>query len=156
MFFDPLENRVVDYVGGQEDLQRGLVRAIGDPVARFAEDKLRMLRAIRFTATFQFSLDPGTLAAIQRHAAEIVVVSTERVTAELQRMLVNQHRAHAVELLAESGLLPVVLPELQDLAAFSAGEPSADWHNTLAILRSLETAELRGRFRSVDPGGDSS
>ena len=89
MFFDPLDNRVIDYVGGQEDLQRGLVRAIGDPAARFAEDKLRMLRAVRFAATFQFALDPGTLAAIQHHAAEIVVVSAERIAAELRRMLVD-------------------------------------------------------------------
>lgn len=150
MFFDPLDDRIVDYVGGQEDLQRRLVRAIGDPAARFAEDKLRMLRAVRFTATFQFAIDPGTLAAIQRHAAEIVVVSAERIAAELQRMLVHKHRAHAVELLAESGLLQVLFPELQDLAQAAAGEGDAtDWRVTIEVLRRLETSSFPAAFAAL-------
>ncbi len=149
MFFDPLSGQVVDYVGGQEDLRRGLVRAIGYPTARFSEDKLRMLRAVRFTASFQFTIDAATLAAIQRHAAEIVVVSAERIAAELQRMLVHQHRACAVELLAESKLLPVVLPELQDVAAVSAGGVSADWQDTLAMLRVVETTRFAVAFAAL-------
>lgn len=148
MFFDPLENRVVDYVGGQTDLQRGVVRAIGDPAARFAEDKLRMLRAVRFTATFQFALDPGTQAAIQRHAEDIVVVSAERIGGEVRRMLVDRHRARAVELLAVCGLLTQVFPELSGLgspaaagAAASASPPDA-WQITLAVLRTLQTCRF--------------
>lgn len=163
MFFDPLENRVVDYVGGQEDLQRGLVRAIGDPAARFAEDKLRMLRAVRFAATLKFAIDPGTLAAIQRQAVEIVLVSAERIAAELRRMLVDENRTQAVELLVASGLLPVVLPELRDLAPASAdaGESPA-WQTTMSILRRLQTSrfsvvlavllrESSGGIRVVEP-----
>ncbi len=163
MFFDPLENRVVDYVGGQEDLQRGLVRAIGDPAARFAEDKLRMLRAVRFAATLRFVIDPGTLAAVRSHATEIVLVSAERIGAELRRMLVNENRARALELLVASGLLPVVFPELHDTVPASAavGESPA-WQPTLSILRRLKTSSFsvvlaallressRG-FRDVEP-----
>lgn len=145
MFFDPLEQRVVDYVGGQQDLQRRLVRAIGDPTARFAEDKLRMLRAVRFAATFQFTLDPGTLAAIRQHAGDIVVVSAERIGGEVRRMLVDPHRARAVELLAASGLLTVVFPELSvlvpPLLPASPGEsPPAAWQTTRAILGGLKTS----------------
>ena len=143
MFLDPLENCVVDYVGGQEDLQRGLVRAIGDPAARFAEDKLRMLRAVRFAATLRFVIDPGTLAAIQRHAADIVLVSAERIGAELRRMLVDENRARAVELLAACGLLPVVFPELRDtVPASAAPEQSSAWQTTLSILRRLKTSSF--------------
>ncbi len=161
MFFDPLDNRVVDYVGGQEDLQRRLVRAIGDPVARFAEDRLRMLRAVRFTATFHFALDPGTLAAIQHHAAEIVVVSAERIGAELRRMLVDKNRALAVELLVASGLMPVVFPELSSIVpATPADAPSIAWQTTMSIVRCLQTpsfsvalaALVREAFRDESRG----
>jgi tRNA nucleotidyltransferase/poly(A) polymerase len=162
MFFDPLDNRVVDYVGGQEDLQRRLVRAIGDPAARFAEDKLRMLRAVRFAATFQFALDPGTLAAIQRHAAEVVAVSAERIAAELRRMLVDENRAHAVELLVASGLMPIVFPELAGFVPASPTDaPSIAWQTTMTILRCLRTASfsvalatlVRETFRDESRGG---
>lgn len=143
MFFDPLADRVVDYVGGQEDLQRGLVRAIGDPAARFAEDKLRMLRAVRFAATFQFALDPGTLTAIQRHAAEIVAVSAERIGAELRRMLVDRNRVRAVELLVASGLMPIVFPELGSLVPASPTDaPLIAWQTTMSILRCLRTSSF--------------
>jgi poly(A) polymerase len=144
MFFDPLENRVVDYVGGQADLQRGVVRAIGDPAARIAEDKLRMLRAVRFAATFQFALDPGTQAAIQRHAEDIVVVSAERIGGEVRRMLVDRHRAKAVELLAVCGLLTQVFPELSGLGspAAAAASPPDAWQITLAVLRALQTCRF--------------
>lgn len=160
MFFDPLDNRVVDYVGGRRDLQRRLVRAIGNPEARFGEDKLRMLRAVRFASTFQFELDPGTLAAVRRHAAEIILVSAERIGAELRRMMVDANRARAVELLAAAGLLPIVFPELRDLvprAPFDALEltpestpappPSVSpepspWQTTISILRRLETSSF--------------
>lgn len=143
MFFDPLDARVVDYVGGQEDLQRGLVRAIGDPAARFAEDKLRMLRAVRFAATFHFALDPDTLTAIQDHAAEVAVVSVERISAELRRMLVDRNRGRAVELLRYANLMPVILPELGCLLpAAPTDEPTSAWQTTLAILRALATASF--------------
>jgi tRNA nucleotidyltransferase/poly(A) polymerase len=110
LFYDPVQREVIDYVGGQADLDRRVVRAIGDPDARFDEDKLRMLRAVRFTANFDFTLDPATAAAIQRRPGDVRQVSAERITAELRRMLDHAHRRRAVELLDETQLLPAIFP----------------------------------------------
>jgi poly(A) polymerase len=112
MFYDPLDSRVLDYVGGERDLAAGLVRAIGDPHDRMREDKLRLLRAVRFTAVLEFRLDEQTAAAVRDMAGELPVVSAERIAQELKRMLVDQHRRRAVELCLELGLLAVILPEL--------------------------------------------
>lgn len=132
MFFDPLEDQVIDYVGGQEDLRRQIVRAIGDADARIDEDKLRMLRAVRFAATYEFELEDGTLQALRRHAAELSVVSAERVAEEMRRMLAHASRAKAVGLLHSSGLLAVILPE------FSAVAKDAEaFQRTLLILDRL-------------------
>jgi tRNA nucleotidyltransferase/poly(A) polymerase len=132
LFFDPLASQVIDYVGGQEDLRLGIIRAIGDPAARIAEDKLRMLRAVRFTARFGFTLDHQTLAAIQHSASELVIVSAERVATELRLILTHQARARGVELLARCGLLEVVLPETRVLH-----EVAGAWERTLKILAAL-------------------
>lgn len=112
MFYNPIEDQVADYVGGQQDLEAGVVRAIGDPHARIAEDKLRMLRAVRFTARFGFTLDHETRHAVEQHAPEITVVSWERITQELTKILTHRSRADGVGLLADVGLLDRVLPEL--------------------------------------------
>jgi tRNA nucleotidyltransferase/poly(A) polymerase len=112
LFYDPIDQRVIDFVGGQEDLQRRVLRAIGSPRERFAEDKLRMLRAVRFAATFDFALDTETAAAIREMAAEIRVVSAERIAMEMRRMLVEPGRAYAVRLLLDVGLGEPVLPEI--------------------------------------------
>jgi poly(A) polymerase len=135
IFFDPVANQYHDYVGGQEDLQLRIIRAIGNPHERFGEDKLRMLRAVRFAATFDFALDPGTLVAVQKHAPEIQAVSAERVAAEMRRMLVHENRAAALALLLESGLLVEILPELASLVV----NESAAWDRALSILRQLKT-----------------
>jgi len=132
LFYDPLEDRVIDYVGGQEDLTRRVIRAIGDPLARIAEDKLRMLRAVRFAARFDFAIEDRTLAAIKQQARELIIVAAERAAAELRLILTHANRARGVELLADTGLLDVVLPEL------SAVIQSRDqWSRTVAILASL-------------------
>ncbi|MCS7238967.1 MAG: CCA tRNA nucleotidyltransferase [Thermoguttaceae bacterium] len=131
LFLDPLENRVIDYVGGQEDLRQGIIRAIGNPRERFAEDKLRMLRAVRFAASFGFSIDSETFAAIKEMAPQIVQVSPERIAAELERCLVEPGRRQAAELLLASGLLEVILPELA----------SAIVHNPVAWAENLSVAE---------------
>src|SRR3954462_14353308 len=89
LFFDPISNEVVDYVNGQEDLKRRTIRAIGDPRLRLSEDKLRMLRAVRFAASFDFSIDLDTLQAIQKMAPEINTVSAERIGSEIRRMLID-------------------------------------------------------------------
>jgi poly(A) polymerase len=112
LLLDPLKDEVLDYVGGREDLQRRLVRTIGDPARRFAEDKLRMLRAIRFAARFEYDIDPETFASIQRFAPNIHQVSRERVRDELTKMLVEGRARRAFLLLDQSGLLKEVLPEI--------------------------------------------
>ena len=108
LFFDPLQQRVIDFVGGQDDLREGVIRAIGDPAARFHEDKLRMLRAVRFAATFRFRLDEATALAIQRDAENLSQVSAERVAAEMRRMMVHRNRALALRLLLETDLFSSV------------------------------------------------
>src|SRR6266851_2899338 len=112
LLLDPLTNEVLDYVGGREDLKAGIVRTIGEPQHRFAEDKLRMLRAVRFAARFEYRIDPATLAAIRRLAVQIHRVSRERVREELTKMLTEGHARSAFERLDESGLLKEVLPEI--------------------------------------------
>jgi poly(A) polymerase len=112
MLLDPVRGEVLDFVGGRKDLEAKIVRAIGDPERRFAEDKLRMLRAVRFAARFEYAIEPGTFAAVQKLAGEISAVSRERVRDELTRMLTEGHACRAFLLLDESGLLREVLPEI--------------------------------------------
>jgi tRNA nucleotidyltransferase/poly(A) polymerase len=112
LFFDPIENRVIDYVGGQVDLAARRLRAIGDARERIAEDKLRMLRAVRFSAALDFDLEATTLAAIREMAGQITAVSAERIAMEMRRMLVESGRVRAVGLLLESNLAAFVLPEI--------------------------------------------
>jgi poly(A) polymerase len=107
-----LSGEVLDFVGGQNDLTAGIIRAIGDPERRFAEDKLRMLRGVRFAARFGYRIESQTLSAIQKFAREIHAVSRERVRDELTRMLTEEHPRRAFELLDESGLLQELLPEI--------------------------------------------
>ena len=148
MFYDPTEQRVLDYVGGERDLAAGIVRAIGDPQARMTEDKLRLLRAVRFAATFQFQLDPVTADAIRQMAGQLNVVSAERIAQELRRMLVDPHRERAIELCEDVGLLPEVLPELRSLV-----QRPDQWQLAKTMLRlllapnfSLAVATLFERF----------
>jgi tRNA nucleotidyltransferase/poly(A) polymerase len=135
LFLDPMTDQVIDYVGGQTDLAGRVVRAIGDPRARFTEDKLRMLRGVRFAATLNFRLDDRTRAAIANMAREIAVVSAERIAQEMRRMLVHANRAAALSLLHETGLLALVLPEV---AATRETVDGAAWQHTLRVLESLD------------------
>ena len=113
LLMDPLDgDRVLDFVGGRADLNAGIVRAIGDPERRFQEDKLRMLRAVRFAARFGYTIDPATLEAIQKLAPGIHQVSRERVRDELTKMLTEGHARSSFELLDQLGLLKEVLPEI--------------------------------------------
>ncbi|MCA9211466.1 MAG: CCA tRNA nucleotidyltransferase [Planctomycetales bacterium] len=114
MFYDPIDRRVIDYVGGQRDLKDGVIRCIGDSQQRFSEDRLRMLRAVRFATIFKFQLEGETLRAIQSNARHIHVVSAERIASELRRMFSHENVAIATELLSESGLRQELLPELSD------------------------------------------
>ena len=112
MLLDPLSGEVLDFVGGRKDLKSRSIRTIGDPQKRFGEDKLRMLRAVRFAARFEYQIDPATFSAIQDLAEQIRAVSRERVRDELTRMLTEGNGRRAFLLLDESGLLRQVLPEI--------------------------------------------
>jgi len=112
MFFDPEKDEVIDLVGGRADLGRKLLRAIGDPAQRFAEDRLRMLRAVRFATVLDFEIDAATWDAIRTSAASITEISAERIREELVRIFLSPSRAHGWDLLDASGLMRVVLPEL--------------------------------------------
>jgi tRNA nucleotidyltransferase/poly(A) polymerase len=113
MFFDPVTGEVIDFVGGREDLRNGIIRAIGDPHARLAEDKLRMMRAIRFAARFSFSIDPETEAAVTAHAADVAMVSGERIAIEFRKTLETDRAAWAVDRWHATGLMQVIAPEIR-------------------------------------------
>lgn len=112
LLLDPINHEVLDFVGGRKDLNAGIIRAIGEPKRRFAEDKLRMLRAVRFAARFGYAIEPVTFAAIQKLAPQIHQVSHERVRGELTKMLTEGHARGAFLLLDQAGLLREVLPEI--------------------------------------------
>ncbi len=114
MFFDPVAGEVIDYVGGREDLRNGVIRAIGNPHARLAEDKLRMLRAIRFAARFAFEIDSETLQAVAAHSAEVALVSGERIAVEFRKSLETDRAAWAVERWHATGLMQVIAPEVYE------------------------------------------
>jgi poly(A) polymerase len=142
LFFDPVAERVIDFVGGEGDLHDGIIRAIGDPRQRFAEDKLRLLRAVRFAARFQFQIEPATVAAIREMADQITVVSAERIADELRKMLTHEQRANGIHLAVELELSRAIVPEMTNwpgavrvLAAFA--EPVTFPLALAAILHAL-------------------
>lgn len=111
LLMDPATGEVLDFVGGRDDLKAGIIRAIGDAERRFAEDKLRMVRAVRFAARFGFTIEPATFTAIRKMAAQVTQVSAERLRDELTKLLIEGAARRGFELLDEAGLLEVVLPE---------------------------------------------
>ena len=119
LLYDPIDDRIVDHVGGRADLEAGLIRTVGDPDQRFREDHLRLLRAVRFTARFGFRLEPATEAAVRALAARVSVVSPERIHEELERMLADANRAEAVRMLHDLGLLKAVLPPVERVEPFA-------------------------------------
>jgi len=127
MFYDPLHDEVIDYVGGQGDLEQRIVRTIGDAGERFAEDYLRMLRAVRFSTQLGFAIEPATWAAVCRHAKKITGISGERIAIELEAILVNPNRATGTTMLIESGLADAIFGGL------SAEEKSS----AVSVLRHL-------------------
>jgi len=141
LLLDPLANQIQDHVGGLGDLHHGLIRTIGSPEQRFAEDKLRMLRAVRFAARFGYKIDPETLRAIRQLASQIAQVSRERVRDELTKMLTEGRARRAFELLDETGLLHEVLPEVEKMKGVQQPlqfHPEGDvWVHTLLMLEVL-------------------
>ena len=147
MLLDPLTDEILDFVGGRDDLKAGIIRAIGEPSRRFAEDKLRMLRAVRFAARFDFKIDPATFAAIQQLAPQIRQVSQERIREELTKMLTEGRARRAFLLLDESGLLREVLPEI---SAMRGVEQPPQFHpegdvfvHTLLLLEKLRAGSSK-------------
>jgi putative nucleotidyltransferase with HDIG domain len=127
MFFDPLGGRLIDYVGGQADLQAKLLRAIGDPAERFREDRLRILRGVRLAARFGLEIEPGTAAAMRRMAPILHDgVSAERVAEELRKILVDPNRARGMRMFMDMGLAAVVMPDLVPMVGLPYGLPRAD------------------------------
>ena len=141
MFMDPESSQVIDYVGGLDDLRNQVLRAIGDPAERFREDKLRLLRAIRFAARFNLEIEPNTLQSLRAMAGEVVVIAPERIAQELRRMLVHVNRAQAMNMALEVGLLAAILPPLVDMRGLFQGkpvQPEGDlWDHTMLVLRLL-------------------
>jgi len=141
LLFDPITDEVLDFVGGRKDLEAGIVRTIGDPEQRLAEDKLRMLRAVRFAARFDYQIEPKTMRAIQKLAPQIRQVSRERVRDELTKMLTEGRARQAFLLLDETCLLPEVL---QEISAMKGVEQPPQYHpegdvfiHTLLLLDKL-------------------
>ncbi len=125
MFFDPTTDEVLDYVGGRVDLGAGVIRAIGTASDRFAEDKLRILRCVRFATVLNFEIEPATWEAVRWRAPEIHEVSAERIREELIKLFASPHRSRGLDLLRDSGLLEQVLPEV---AALIGCEQPAEFH----------------------------
>ena len=115
LFYDPLAEEVIDFVAGRADLAARVLRAIGDPVARFREDRLRLLRAVRFAAVLGFEIEPATWQALLAHAGDIHEVSAERIREELVKIFLSSARVRGFDLLVASGLMEQVLPEITAL-----------------------------------------
>ena len=132
---------ILDYVNGREDLEAGVIRAIGEPDRRFAEDKLRMLRAVRFAARFGFEIEAAAFLAIRRHAKEVTLVSAERIRDELTKLLTEGAARKGFELLDQTWLLSIVLPEIAAMKGVQQPpqyHPEGDvWIHTLLMLEGL-------------------
>jgi poly(A) polymerase len=141
LLFDPESEQVLDYVGGQADMRARRIRTIGDPVERFNEDRLRMLRAVRFAARFGFALDAAAKDAIRKLAPQIHDVSAERVRDEIVKILTEGQARRGFELLDETGLLREVLPEIKALQGIQQPpefHPEGDvWVHTLMMLEGM-------------------
>ncbi len=134
LFYDPLTQKIHDWVGGEKDLRAKIIRTIGVPAERFGEDHLRLLRAVRFAAQLNFVIEPETFAAVQALAPKIKLISAERVRDELVKLFRPPHAARGLVLLRDSGLLDPILPEL---AATAGCEQSPDYHPEGSVFNHL-------------------
>ncbi len=125
LFYDPVGDEVIDYVDGQGDIDRGIIRTVGDPFERFGEDKLRMVRAVRFAARFVFEIEEATFEAIKRFSRNVTQVSWERIGDEVEKTLTGPNRGRALQLLADTSLLKQILPEVHRMI----GVPQPEAHH---------------------------
>jgi tRNA nucleotidyltransferase/poly(A) polymerase len=141
LLLDPETNEILDFVGGRDDLHAGIIRAIGNAEDRFREDKLRMVRAVRFAARFRYTIEKATFAAIAKLAPEIHQVSAERIRDELTKLLTEGQARCGFELLDETRLLPVLLPEIARMKGVEQPpqfHPEGDvWIHTLLMIEKL-------------------
>lgn len=141
LLMDPRTGGVLDFVGGREDLKAGIVRTIGSPEMRFAEDNLRMVRAVRFAARFSFAIEPLTFAVVRKLAPQVRQVSAERLRDELTKLLTEGTARRGFELLHEAGLLKALLPEVEKMKGVEQPRqfhPEGDvWTHTLLMLEKL-------------------
>ncbi len=148
LFYDPLTEKTHDWVGGEKDLRAKIIRTIGVPEERFAEDHLRLLRAVRFAAQLGFAIEPQTFAAIKRLASKIELISAERIRDELIKLFSPPHAARGLVLLLKSGLLPGVLPEV---VTTTACEQSPDFHPEGTVFE-----HIRLMLEKLPPGAHPS
>jgi tRNA nucleotidyltransferase/poly(A) polymerase len=145
MMMDPVTGEVLDFFGGREDLAGKCIRAIGDPAKRFAEDHLRLLRAVRFAARFGYEIEPATFAAMLAQAPALATIAAERIREELTCILTQGHADRGVQLLSDTGLLAVVLPEVEALHGVQQPpqfHPEGDvWTHVLLMLKTMGPAE---------------
>jgi poly(A) polymerase len=144
MFYDPLAGKIVDYVGGQADIKAGLIRCIGNPRERFSEDKLRLMRAVRFAAQFDYKIESKTYQALLDLAGQITIVSAERIRDELSKMLIGPRPAQGLRMLHQTGLLKIILPEVAAMEGVQQPpefHPEGDvWVHTLLMLEKMVPA----------------
>ncbi|NDD59605.1 MAG: CCA tRNA nucleotidyltransferase, partial [Chlamydiae bacterium] len=139
MFLDPFTNETIDFVGGKEDLKEKKIRAIGNPHDRFQEDRLRMIRAIRYASRFQFHIDPATQEAIKEHAPTLLpAVSFERILQELEKMHGDGNLCHALIEMQRLGLLEVIFPPLKNMPA-----------DTIQILNKIRSSPVILQLKSL-------
>ncbi len=158
LFFDPVAEEVLDFVGGQKDLADRVIRAIGQPLERFSEDKLRLLRAVRFAVRFGFTIEPETRRAIEAMAGQIGVVSVERIATELRLILMHAGRADGIRLLDDVKLLAAVLPTVAAAKELARRNGRDDWAVTLHVLDKLREPDfplaLAGLVHRLLPSGE--
>ncbi len=146
LFYDPIKFQLIDYVEGRKDLNHRKLRCIGTPENRFNEDPLRLLRAVRFAAKFNLVWDPATLQAVKICAKKIAIVSAERLQDELTAILRLKHNSQALELLMETGLMKVLLPEVAELRGVDQPlkfHPEGDvWNHTLKVTNLLKKSSV--------------
>lgn len=144
LFYDPTDHHVIDFVGGRRDLEAGRIRAIGDPHARFQEDRLRLLRAVRIAAMYEFDLEPSTREAILTHAMEVIVCSGERIGAEMRRLLLSVHAGEGMALLHECRLAAAIMPTVD-----AAIENPATLRRLQDRLAAFDDADFGARLAAV-------
>lgn len=142
LFYDPLENKIIDYVEGKQDIQGKIIRTIGNPYHRFDEDKLRMMRAVRFSSRFQYPLEEETKKALIEMTPQITEVSPERIQGELLKILTQPHADQGIHLLSEIGILKIILPEIEAMKGVEQPlqfHPEGDVYvHTLLLLKNLD------------------